>query len=47
MVRPQRTSKHPDLQDAIKETAWKQISEYGAPALSLNEGNFVGWFSGK
>ena len=25
----------PNLQEAIKETAWKQIAEFGAPALSL------------
>jgi AcrR family transcriptional regulator len=33
--RPKQTDQHPDLQAAIKESAWKQISEYGAPALSL------------
>ncbi|MCX6081685.1 MAG: TetR/AcrR family transcriptional regulator [Chloroflexi bacterium] len=35
MVRPKRTSQFPNFQDAIKETAWRQISEVGAPALSL------------
>ncbi|MCX6067206.1 MAG: TetR/AcrR family transcriptional regulator [Chloroflexi bacterium] len=35
MGRPRRTSQYPDFQEAIKETAWKQISEYGAPAFSL------------
>ncbi len=33
--RPKLTEQHPDLQAAIKETAWKQIAEKGAPALSL------------
>jgi len=33
--RPRREDRHPDLQTAIKETAWRQIAEYGAPALSL------------
>lgn len=35
MVRPKRTEQQADLQDAIKETAWKQIAEFGAPTLSL------------
>lgn len=35
MSRPKRTAQIADLQDAIKETAWKQIAEFGAPALSL------------
>ena len=35
MVRPIRNKQIPHLQDAIKETAWRQIAEYGAPALSL------------
>src|SRR5512138_3763633 len=35
MVRPTRKKQIPNLQEAIKETAWKQIAEYGAPALSL------------
>lgn len=35
MVRPKRTAQQIDLQEAIKETAWKQIAEYGAPTLSL------------
>src|SRR5215210_300073 len=35
MVRPIKTNQIPNLQDAIKETAWKQIATYGAPALSL------------
>ena len=33
--RPKLTDQHPDLQTAIKDTAWKQIAEKGAPALSL------------
>jgi AcrR family transcriptional regulator len=35
MVRPIRTKQIPNLQEAIKETALKQIAEFGAPALSL------------
>jgi AcrR family transcriptional regulator len=35
MVRPIKKKQIPNLQDAIKETAWKQIAESGAPALSL------------
>ena len=35
MARPKRTAQIADLQEAIKETAWKQIAEFGAPALSL------------
>ena len=35
MVRPIRKKQIPNLQEAIKETAWKQITEYGAAALSL------------
>jgi AcrR family transcriptional regulator len=35
MVRPTRKKQIKNLQDAIKETAWKQIAEFGAPALSL------------
>ncbi|MFT3894904.1 MAG: TetR/AcrR family transcriptional regulator [Anaerolineales bacterium] len=35
MVRPTRKKQIPNLQEAIKETAWKQIAEYGASALSL------------
>src|SRR5262245_16505827 len=35
MVRPIKNKQIPNLQNAIKETAWKQIAEYGAPALSL------------
>ncbi len=35
MVRPKRSAQVADLQEAIKETAWKQIAEFGAPALSL------------
>jgi AcrR family transcriptional regulator len=35
MVRPIKKKQIPNLQDAIKDTAWKQISEHGAPALSL------------
>jgi AcrR family transcriptional regulator len=33
--RPRREERHPDLQTAIKDTAWKQISELGASALNL------------
>ena len=33
--RPKQIDQHPDLQTAIKETAWKQIAEHGAPTLSL------------
>ena len=35
MVRPKRFAQQPDLQAAIKATAWKQIAEFGAPTLSL------------
>ncbi len=35
MVRPVKKKQIPNLQKAIKETAWKQIAESGAPALSL------------
>lgn len=35
MVRPTKKKQIPNLQEAIKETAWKQIAEYGAPALSI------------
>lgn len=35
MVRPIKNKQIPHLQEAIKETAWKQIAEFGAPALSL------------
>jgi AcrR family transcriptional regulator len=35
MVRPLRNKQIPHLQEAIKDAAWKHISEYGAPALSL------------
>jgi AcrR family transcriptional regulator len=35
MVRPIRKKQIPNLQEAIKEAAWKQITEYGAAALSL------------
>ena len=35
MARPIRKNQIPNLQDAIQETAWKQIAEHGAPALSL------------
>jgi AcrR family transcriptional regulator len=33
--RPKLSEQHPDLQAAIKETAWKQIGGKGAAALSL------------
>lgn len=35
MVRPSKKQQLPNLQEAIKETAWKQIAETGAAALSL------------
>jgi AcrR family transcriptional regulator len=35
MARPVKKNQIPHLQEAIKETAWKQIAEFGAPALSL------------
>jgi AcrR family transcriptional regulator len=35
MVRPTKKKQIPNLQKAIKEIAWKQIAEHGAPALSL------------
>lgn len=35
MVRPIRKNQIPNLQEAIKETAWKQIAETGAATLSL------------
>jgi AcrR family transcriptional regulator len=35
MVRPLRSQQNMDLHNAIKETAWKQIAQFGAPALSL------------
>lgn len=35
MVRPIKKKQIPNLQEAIKETAWKQIAQVGAPALSL------------
>jgi AcrR family transcriptional regulator len=35
MVRPIKKKQIPKLQEAIKETAWKQIAEFGASALSL------------
>ena len=35
MVRPIKKKQIPNLQEAIKETAWTQIAEFGAPALSL------------
>ena len=35
MVRPIKNKQIPNLQEAIKDTAWKQIAEFGAPALSL------------
>lgn len=33
--RPRNDDRHPDLQNAIKEIAWKQIAESGAATLSL------------
>jgi AcrR family transcriptional regulator len=35
MVRPIKKKQIPNLQEAIKEAAWKQIADLGAPALSL------------
>src|SRR3989304_10585269 len=35
MVRPIKNKQIPNLQESIKETAWKQIAEFGASALSL------------
>ncbi len=35
MSRPKRSQQIPNLPEVIKETAWKQIAEYGAPSLSL------------
>lgn len=35
MVRPTKKKQIANLQEAIKETAWNQIAEFGAPALSL------------
>lgn len=35
MARPKRDTQQADLQTAIKDTAWKQIAESGAPTLSL------------
>ncbi|MGE5774680.1 MAG: TetR/AcrR family transcriptional regulator, partial [Chloroflexota bacterium] len=35
MVRPVKKKQIPNLQQAIVETAWKQVAESGAPALSL------------
>jgi AcrR family transcriptional regulator len=33
--RPRNNERHPDLQTAIKETAWRQISQSGAASLNL------------
>jgi AcrR family transcriptional regulator len=35
MTRPKRSDQLTDLQNTIKETAWKQITEFGAASLSL------------
>ena len=35
MVRPIKQKQIPNLQETIKETAWKQLAEFGAPSLSL------------
>lgn len=35
MVRPIKKKQIPNIQEVIKDTAWKQIAEFGAPALSL------------
>jgi len=33
--RPKASEQHPNLEEAIKETAWRQIADLGAAALSL------------
>ena len=33
--RPKVADQHPNLDEAIKETAWRQIAETGASAMSL------------
>ena len=33
--RPKRTDQHPNLEEAIKDTAWKQIAKSGGASLSL------------
>ena len=35
MVRPVKRKQIPNLREQIKATAWRQIAEFGAPALSL------------
>lgn len=35
MARPFKQKQIPNLQEAMKEAAWKQITQFGAPALSL------------
>ncbi|HSJ86260.1 MAG TPA: TetR/AcrR family transcriptional regulator [Anaerolineales bacterium] len=35
MVRPTKKKQIPNLQEVIKDTAWKQIADFGAAALSL------------
>jgi len=35
MVRPVKKKQIQNLQEVIKDTAWKQIADFGAPALSL------------
>ncbi|NTU44632.1 MAG: TetR/AcrR family transcriptional regulator [Chlorobiaceae bacterium] len=35
MARPIKKEQIPNLQEAIKDTAWRLIAEFGAPALSL------------
>ncbi len=35
MIRPTHKKQIPNLQEAIKDTAWKQIAKKGAPTLSL------------
>ncbi|MEI7468393.1 MAG: helix-turn-helix domain-containing protein, partial [Chloroflexota bacterium] len=35
MIKRNPKTHQSNLQDAIKATAWQQIAEYGAPALSL------------
>ncbi len=35
MVRPSKKQQVPNLQEAVKETAWKQIADTGAATLSL------------
>ena len=42
--RPKLSEQHPNLEDAIKETAWKQIAEKGA-AASVCVPSLANWAS--